>query len=211
MGRGPRVAKAAAANALDAGRPGILIKNAPVTSLQGRPHSARIELVTHQPNGVPPKQSWRARLRQIRQLYRLIQTVDVRQLKRLVAEFRDTQLALEARQNELPATVGSLAADIATWQQTLLPNSNLQTLAMLNIKNLGYEIGRALGEREFSKPIPPSSNQPLKSKICTQNDFSEDWIQLLVTRAKNGAILSPKILGILLCLSGVVRGGQARA
>lgn len=132
--------------------------------------------MTHQPNGVPPKQSWRARLRQIRQLYRLLQTVDVRQLKRLVAEFRDTQLALEARQNELHATVGSLAADIATWKQTLLPNSNLQTLAMLNIKNLGYEIGRALGEREFSKPIPPSSNQPLRSKICTQNDFSEDWM-----------------------------------
>jgi SAM-dependent methyltransferase len=132
--------------------------------------------VTQLPNRVPPKRKWRARLRQMRQLYRLLQTLDVRQLDRLIGEFRDAQLALEARQRELRATVGSLAADVATWKQGLLPDSNLQTLAMLNIKNLGYEIGRALAEQQFNKPIPPSSSQRLTSKICTQSDFSEDWM-----------------------------------
>jgi SAM-dependent methyltransferase len=132
--------------------------------------------VTQRPNGVRAKGKWRARVRQLRQLYRLLQTLDLRQLERLMAEVKDAHLALEARQLELRATVGSLAGDLATWKQTLQPNSNMQTLALLNIKNLGYEIGRVLAEKEFSKPVPPSSNQQLKSKICTQNDFSEDWM-----------------------------------
>src|SRR5712664_1696561 len=64
-------------------------RHAPLTSLQRCPSPARIERVTQPPNGVLPKRTWRARFRRISQLYRLLQTLDVRQLRRLLAEFED--------------------------------------------------------------------------------------------------------------------------
>ncbi len=48
-------------------------------------------------------------------------------------------------------------------------------LAILNIKNLGYELGRALAERELRRPQSQPSSTLLKSKLCTQSDFESEW------------------------------------
>src|SRR5262249_15901772 len=47
--------------------------------------------------------------------------------------------------------------------------------ALLNIKNLGYELGRALAERQLrTLPTEPGALR-LSSKLCTQSDFESSW------------------------------------
>jgi SAM-dependent methyltransferase len=48
-------------------------------------------------------------------------------------------------------------------------------MALLNIKTLGYELGRMLAERDLRQPQSQPSPVRLRSKLCTQSDFESDW------------------------------------
>jgi 2-polyprenyl-3-methyl-5-hydroxy-6-metoxy-1,4-benzoquinol methylase len=49
-------------------------------------------------------------------------------------------------------------------------------LALLNIKQLGYELGRQLAREKLSKAVDRPSTTSLASKLCTQADMESDWL-----------------------------------
>jgi len=126
--------------------------------------------------------------------------IEARPLRRLAAA--EKRLAeIEARQRGIESVLRSRLAELAALRQELTPEAvdtalralgqklrgnqphysyfNLRLrdyeTALLNIKNLGYELGRALAERQLrSTPESPSAARP-NSKLCTQSDFESDW------------------------------------
>lgn len=49
-------------------------------------------------------------------------------------------------------------------------------VAMLNVKNLGYALARALGENLQARKVSRPPQQALASKPCTQTDMESDWV-----------------------------------
>ena len=126
--------------------------------------------------------------------------IEARPLRRLAAA--EKRLAeLEARQRGIEAVLRSRLAELAALRQELTPEAvdaalralgqklrgnqpqysyfNLRLrdyeTALLNIKNIGYELGRALAERELRKGSSEPSATRLIPKLCTQTDFESDW------------------------------------
>jgi SAM-dependent methyltransferase len=126
--------------------------------------------------------------------------IEARPLRRLAAA--EKRLAeLEARQHGIEAVLRSRLAELAALHQELTPEAvdaalralgqklrgnqpqysyfNLRLrdyeTALLNIKNIGYELGRALAERELRKLSSEPSATRLIPKLCTQTDFESDW------------------------------------
>jgi SAM-dependent methyltransferase len=113
-------------------------------------------------------------------------------LGRLEAQQRNLELLLRSRVAELtlpsqPLTPEQVDAALLSLGRKLLGTQpqhsyfNLRLrdyeLALLNIKNLGYELGRVLAERELQGPQLEPSITRLKSKLCTQSDFESDWFR----------------------------------
>jgi SAM-dependent methyltransferase len=126
--------------------------------------------------------------------------IEARPLRRLAAA--EKRLAeLEARQRGIETVLRSRLAELAALRQELTPEAvdaalralgqklrgnqpqysyfNLRLrdyeTALLNIKNIGYELGRALAERELRKLSSEPSATRLIPKLCTQTDFESDW------------------------------------
>ena len=95
---------------------------------------------------------------------------------------RVSELALPGQ----PLTPEQVDNALRTLGQKLLSNHpqysyfNLRLrdyeIAVLNIKNLGYELGRALAERQLRKSPSEPSTTRLKPKLCTQSDFESEWL-----------------------------------
>jgi SAM-dependent methyltransferase len=124
-----------------------------------------------------------------------------RPVRRRIASAEKRLAEIEARQRGIESVLRSRLSELAALSQELTPEAVDNTLralgqrlqgnqpnysyfnlrlrdyetALLNIKNLGYELGRALAERQLrSTPASPSAAR-LKSKLCTQSDFESDW------------------------------------
>jgi len=125
-----------------------------------------------------------------------------RPVRQRVASIEDRLARLEAQQQRnLEALLRSRVSELTLSGQPLTPEQvdnalrmlgqklldnhpqysyfNLRLrdyeMAILNIKNLGYELGRALAERELRKPQPEPGTIRLKPKLCTQSDFESEW------------------------------------
>ena len=118
-----------------------------------------------------------------RTLLRLIRAIDVDELRRLIARFDERQDQLEQTQQNLEASVKEAQSNIHHLLQLFgkidrALNSHDPRLAhsgTLNIKNLWYELGRSLSERDLTaRPRCPHGTR-LRSKLCNQADFTTDW------------------------------------
>lgn len=122
---------------------------------------------------------------------------------RRIGSVEDRLAQLEAQQQRNPATLlRARASELAPSGQPLTPEQvdnalrmlgqklsgnhpqysyfNLRLrdyeMAILNIKNLGYELGRALAERELRRPQSEPTGASLRPKLCTQSDFESEWL-----------------------------------
>jgi SAM-dependent methyltransferase len=136
-------------------------------------------------------QKWRRLGRKLRPLRQRVAFLEGR-LAQFEAQQHDLNAALYSRISELAIpgqrlTLGEIDNALRTLGQKLSGNQpqysylNLRLrdyeLAILNIKNLGYELGRILAERELQRPQTEPSTTQLKSKLCTQSDFESDWLR----------------------------------
>jgi SAM-dependent methyltransferase len=125
---------------------------------------------------VSSRNGWFARLRK---LFWFIRTVDLDQVGEAIAQFDARQRKLEQAQRDIEAVLlearGKIETVISLAATLQLPDLKTIAISNLDVKNLGYEIGRRLAEENFSdRPIAPNHTLP-KSKLCTQNDFATDW------------------------------------
>ena len=121
--------------------------------------------------------------RKLRQLWRLLcrlPGIDIDEAHRTVARLIARQDEMTAAQRDLEGELHTLRAELAglAASQAARPaiEAALGELALFNIKTLGYEIGRRLAERELARPVAGPGNASLQSKLCTQEDFTTDWM-----------------------------------
>ncbi|HEX3535496.1 MAG TPA: class I SAM-dependent methyltransferase [Stellaceae bacterium] len=70
---------------------------------------------------------------------------------------------------------------------------NTIVAGFLDIKNLGYELGRRLAEEQLApRPIRADRSQ-LISKLCTQHDFDTDWLVFWCNELRTAPIYHRKI------------------
>lgn len=107
----------------------------------------------------------------LRRLLTIVRTVDVEQLFR---QLDARQRRLEQAQQNLETVMAQAAARMEAVLQR--PDMTTSTVSILDIKNLGYELGRQLAERNFRDRSPTLDHTRLRSKLCTQDDFTADWM-----------------------------------
>ena len=111
---------------------------------------------------------WFSRLRKTLSILRTVDVVDV-----------FTQLdARQRRLEESQRTIEAMLAETGTRIETLMQRPDLKTIAisMLDIKNLGYELGRQLAAKNLANRTIAVNHGCLKSKLCTQDDFERNWL-----------------------------------
>jgi SAM-dependent methyltransferase len=147
------------------------------------------------------RQQLRALIRQLLQIWN-VRKGNGRPLRQRVATLEDRVAKLDAQQRNLATLLQSRVSEITVSGHPLTPeqvDNALRTLgqkilgnhpqysyfnlrlrdyetAILNVKNLGYEFGRALAERELRRPPAEPSAVRLTPKLCTQSDFESEWL-----------------------------------
>jgi SAM-dependent methyltransferase len=156
--------------------------------------------VSEESKAVTTGEQLRTLMRQWLQIWNA-RKISARPLRRRIAAVEDRLAQIEAQQRDVAALLRSRVAELALSGQPLTPeqvDNALRTLgqkllgnqpqysyfnlrlrdyeaAILNIKNIGYELGRALADRELRKPQSEPSAIRLIPKLCTQSDFESDW------------------------------------
>jgi SAM-dependent methyltransferase len=129
---------------------------------------------------------WRAR-----QLLRLPASLNRFRITKAIAELQARQLELERSQREIENLLRRSQAEIEAVRQAADENTSLA--GMLDIKNLGYELGRRLAEEKLApRPIRADRSQ-LRSKLCTQDDFDTDWLVFWCKELRTAPIYHRKI------------------
>jgi 2-polyprenyl-3-methyl-5-hydroxy-6-metoxy-1,4-benzoquinol methylase len=109
-------------------------------------------------------------LAKLRMAFRLLRTVD---LEDLIAQFDARQRKLERSQRDIALLLTNPSENRELLQR---PDLTAIGVGLLDIKNLGYELGRQLAEKNFADRSVVVDHTRLRSKLCTQNDFSTDWL-----------------------------------
>src|SRR4051794_39018227 len=115
-----------------------------------------------------------ARKRRFSKLRKLIGVLRTEDLVDVFAQLDARQRQLEQSQREVEA----MLAEARTRMDALMQRPDLKTTAigLLDIKNLGYELGRRLATKNLANRNVTADHTRLKSKLCTQNDFECDWL-----------------------------------
>lgn len=66
-------------------------------------------------------------------------------------------------------------------------------LALLNVKTLGYELGRRMAKERLSRNIAAPPPVALRSKLCTQEDIESDWFVFWCHEIKSAPIYHRKL------------------
>jgi len=137
--------------------------------------------------------SLRNALTRLRKLWRLLRTVDLDNWGELIAHFDHRQRRLEQSQQHIEAIVREAHTKIDELlllrteidevlrlrsqidQVLLLNDSELRAASSADIKNLWYELGRSLAEKNLSARPRRVDHTRLPSKLCNQADFESDW------------------------------------
>jgi SAM-dependent methyltransferase len=113
-----------------------------------------IELMTKAPSNIHPNRPKRGPLRRLRRIVDFLSTFDPDRVDRLLESVRQSKHKFEYAQR-----------DIQNLEQCLL-----------NVKNLGCELGHALAQRELRRTAAQPGLAKLKPKLCNQDDFATDWL-----------------------------------
>lgn len=114
----------------------------------------------------------------------------VRSLKQLAA-----RLGAPVR-HRIMALLGGVAHDIARRNSNRLYFGRDyvdREIEILNIKALGYEIGRALAGEMLSRAVKRAPDLKLRSKLCTQSDVESDWFIFWAREMKVAPIYHRKL------------------
>jgi SAM-dependent methyltransferase len=109
-------------------------------------------------------------------LFGLARSVDFDEVAGAIAQFETRQRNLENSHRELQALL--IQAQSKMEQVLQRPDLATHSIGILDIKNLGYELGRRMAERSFSVAPPVKADAAqLSSKLCTESDFATDWLR----------------------------------
>jgi hypothetical protein len=132
-------------------------------------------------------------LGRLRKLLRLIRTIDVDNWGELIAHFDGRQGRLEQSQQHIEAVLLDARTKMGELLQLRteidevrrlrskiddllrLHDSELRAASSADIKNLWYELGRSLAEKNLSVRPRRLDHTRLRSKLCNQTDFESDW------------------------------------
>jgi SAM-dependent methyltransferase len=100
---------------------------------------------------------------------------DPDKLGEIIAQFEARQRNLERSHEEMQRLL--LVASAKMDEILTFPDAKTNLASILDIKNLGYEIGRFVAEKQLRRDDPVTiDHTPLASKLCTEADFSTDWL-----------------------------------
>jgi SAM-dependent methyltransferase len=132
--------------------------------------------LTEAPASIRPKLPKRALLRQLRRILYFRNRIDLDELHALIETLQNSQRKIESDQQEMKGIVQVLSAEMALLKQEISVDRQSQRLSLMNIKNLGYELGRIMAERDLQKTAAAPGFTKLTGKLCTQDDFETDWL-----------------------------------
>jgi SAM-dependent methyltransferase len=109
--------------------------------------------------------------------------------------------------------VGRLLAALRVERDALadllrLARTDAHQIGLLNIKNLGYELGRILAERQLAPPPAAADPTPLSSKLCVQADFARDWLRYWCAELRIAPIYHRKIWELCYVVQALYCAGQ---
>jgi len=107
-------------------------------------------------------------------------------------EALERRLSSEGINNALRALAERLAGD---KPQASYLNERFRDYewAILNVKQLGNELGRRLARERLNKPVHRPAPADLSSKLCTQADIESDWSQFWCREIKSAPIYHRKL------------------
>jgi SAM-dependent methyltransferase len=128
----------------------------------------------------------------LRKAFTTLRTVD---LVDVFAQLDARQTRLEERLQESQLAIAGMLTEMQARIEALTLRSDPKTVAisMLDIKNLGYELGRQLAAKNLTKHNVAIDYGRLKSKLCTQDDFERDWLLYWCRELRCGPIYHRKI------------------
>jgi SAM-dependent methyltransferase len=132
--------------------------------------------MTEMPSGTRTKRPKRAPLRQLRRMVSFLNTFDLDEIGRFIEKFAESQSEAAAERRQMNAILQNLSLEMASWKQEVFEHTKNQRLCCLNVKNLGYELGRVLAERDLRRTVTEPGLTKLRSKLCSQDDFATDWL-----------------------------------
>lgn len=111
-----------------------------------------------------------------RNWWRAIRSVDPQKFGEFLIQLEARQRALEKSQIEIQRLLVSAGEKMD--EALKRPDAKANLAGIINIKNLGYEIGRCLAEKNLRGDDPIAIDPtPLTSKLCTEADFATDWLR----------------------------------
>jgi SAM-dependent methyltransferase len=154
--------------------------------------------------GVPASSHRSNLLARLRKAVLLLRTVD---LEDLFVQFDARQTKLERSQRDTHALLLEIRSSI---EEVVARRYDLKAtgVSFLDIKNLGYEIGRQLGEKHFSDRAIRVDHTRLKSKLCTQDDFAADWLLYWCSELRAAPIYHRKIWELCYVAQALFSEGQ---
>ena len=142
-------------------------------------------------------------LSRLRRAIQLLRTVD---LDEVFDTFEARQRKLEQAQRAVEAVLAETQSTIATLRQR--PDPVAVETGLLDIKNLGYEIGRHLAERTLLQRNVEADYASLASKLCTQNDFATDWFAYWCKELKTFPVYHRKVWELCYVAQALFADGQ---
>ncbi len=149
--------------------------------------------MTKAPNNTGPKRLRRGRLHQFRRILDFLDAFDADQIHMLIASLERKQQKIETDQQELEGIIRTLSEEVALLRRDILRERKEKNICFLDVKNLGYELGRALSDRDLAVAPQKSDSAKLSSKICSQDDFSTDWLLYWCRELRTAAYYHRKI------------------
>lgn len=145
-------------------------------------------------------------LAKLRQLLRLFRTVDPDEVVALVAQFEARQRKLEQSQRDIVAILHDAGARMASVLQRADLAAN--AIGLLDIKNLGYELGRRMAAQTAADRPIVVDHRHLKSKLCTQDDFAADWLHYWCRELRTSLYYHRKIWELCYVAQALFAEGQ---
>jgi SAM-dependent methyltransferase len=143
----------------------------------------------------------------LRKLWALLRTIDIDEVGDLIGRFDARLRNVEQSQRQIDAILGEARAQLDSILRRL-SDSRAHIASTLDIKNLGYELGRRLAETTLSdRPIRVDHTR-LRSKLCTQGDFATDWLLYWCSELRTAPIYHRKVWELCYVAQSLFADGQ---
>jgi SAM-dependent methyltransferase len=132
--------------------------------------------MTEAPNRIRTKRPKRAPLRQLRRIFNFLNTFDLDEIARFIGRVEENQSKAAAERQRIQGAMKAFSTEMGLWRQEVYRDLQTRQSCFFNVKNLGYELGRVLAERDLRRTVAEPAPVKLGSKLCVQDDFATDWL-----------------------------------